>query len=77
MSNHSCLSILTKALGVVASAFFQRSVPSTALVMQVGSDVERKLHARRARGEMDLPWVPVYDIERQRKVSVWRGLLQP
>jgi hypothetical protein len=77
VSNHSCLSIPRKALWVVASAFFQRNVPSAALVMQEGSGVRRKLRVRRARGEMDLPQVPADDKERQRKVSVWRGLLQP
>lgn len=58
MSNHSCLSIPTKALWVVARTFFQRKVPSAALVMQEGSGERRKLHVRRARGEMDLPRVP-------------------
>lgn len=77
MSNHSCLSIPTKALWVVAGALFQRSVSSAALVMQEGSGERRKLPVRRARGEMDLPRVPADDIERQTKVSGWRGLLQP
>jgi len=93
VSNRSFESTPTKALWVVASAFFQRNVPSAALVMQVGSGVRRKLHPRRARGEMDLPWVPADEVselwppqggqqakeirERQRKVSGWRGLLQP
>lgn len=77
MSNHLGLSIPTKALWVVAGAFFQRNVRSAALVMQEGSGVRRKLHSRRARGKMDLPQVPAGDRERQMKVSVWRGLLQP
>jgi len=92
VSNHSCLSIPTKALWVVAGAFSQPNVPSAALVMQVGSGVRRKLHPRRARGEMDLPRVPAdegselwppqggqqaKEMGASEEGEVWRGLLQP